>query len=65
MLARIRKAVIAGLGAGISVAFGALVAAGSLDQDQITKAIGAGLVAALTVGIATYRVPNAPVAPLR
>jgi hypothetical protein len=63
MLARIRKAVVAGLGAGISVAFGALVAAGSLDQDQITKAIGAGLAAAIAVGLATYRVPNQVTAP--
>lgn len=56
---RIRKAVVAGLGAGVSVAFGALVAAGSLDEEQIVKALGAGLAAAITVGLATYRVPNA------
>jgi hypothetical protein len=59
MLARIRKAVIAGLGAGLSVAVGALVAAGTLDQDQISKAIGAGVAAAVVAGWATWRVPNA------
>jgi len=59
MLARIRKALVAALSAGLSVAFGALVAAGSLDQEQITKAIGAGVAAALVAGVATWRVPNA------
>jgi len=60
MIARIRKAVIAGLSAGLSVAVGALVAAGSLDQEQISKAIGAGVAAAVVAGWATWRVPNAP-----
>lgn len=58
MLARIRKAVVAGLGAGLSVAVGALVAAGSLDREQVGKAIGAGAAAAVVAGWATWRVPN-------
>jgi hypothetical protein len=59
VLARIRKAVTAGLAAGVSVGVGALVAAGTLDQDQISKAIGAGVAAAVLAGWATWRVPNA------
>jgi len=58
MIARIRKAVLAGLGAGVSAAVGALVAAGSLDQEQVSKAIGVGVAAAVAVGWATWRVPN-------
>jgi len=59
MLARVRKAITAGLAAGVSVAVGAIVAAGTLDQDQISKAIGAGVAAAVLAGWATWRVPNA------
>lgn len=58
MLARIRKAIVAGFSAGLSVAVGALVAAGSLDQEQISKAISAGVAAAIVAGWATWRVPN-------
>jgi hypothetical protein len=60
MLARVRKAIIAGLAAGLSVAVGALVAAGTLDQEQVSKAIGAGVAAAVVAGWATWRVPNKP-----
>jgi hypothetical protein len=59
MLARIRKAITAGLAAGLSVAVGALVTAGSLDQDQIVKAVSAGVAAAIVAGWATWRIPNA------
>ena len=58
MVSRIRKAVIAGLSAGVSVAVGAIVAAGSLDREQVSKAIGAGVAAAVLAGWATWRVPN-------
>jgi hypothetical protein len=58
MIARIRKAVIAGLSAGVSVAIGAIVAAGKLDEEQVSAAIGAGVAAAVVAGLAVWRVPN-------
>lgn len=62
MLARIRKALIAGLGAGVAAGIGALATAGALTRDEFSKALGVGIVAAATVGWATYRVPNKAVA---
>ena len=59
MIARIRKAVVAGVSAGVSVGIGALVTAGSLDREQVSKAIGAGVAAGVLAGWATWRVPNA------
>lgn len=58
MIARVRKAVIAGLGAGVAAGVGALATAGALTKDEFSKALGVGIVAAATVGWATYRVPN-------
>jgi hypothetical protein len=60
MLARVRKAVIAGLGAGIAAGFGTLVQSGAPTKDEVSKAIGVAVVAAVTVGWATWRVPNKP-----
>lgn len=60
MLARIRKAVIAGLGAGIAAGVGALATAGTLNQAEASKALGVALVAAVGTAWATWRVPNAP-----
>lgn len=62
MLARIRKALVAGLGAGASAALGTLTIAGAPTRDDVQKAIGAGIVAVVVVGWATYRVPNKPAA---
>lgn len=59
MIARIRKAVIAGVGAGLAAAVGALVEAGGVSEDTVAKAIGVGVAAGVSVGWATYRVPNA------
>lgn len=57
MFARIRKAVIAGVGAGLAAAVGVLLEAG-VTEDTVAKAAGAGVAAAVMVGVATYRVPN-------
>jgi hypothetical protein len=59
MLARIRKAVIAGLGAGIAAGVGTLVQSGAPTKDEVSKALGVAIVAAVTVGWATYKVRNA------
>jgi hypothetical protein len=58
MLARIRKAVIAGAGAGLAAGIGALAAAGTLNQDEASKALGVAIVAAAGTAWATWRVPN-------
>jgi hypothetical protein len=58
VIARIRKALIAGFGAGLAAGVGAIVAAGALTKDEVSKALGVGIVAAITVGYATFRVPN-------
>lgn len=65
MLARIRKSVLAGLGAGIAAAAGIVGKAaetGTLGENTVQQAIGAFLAGAAVVGWATWRVPNAPVA---
>lgn len=59
MIARIRKAVIAGLGAGVAAGIGALATAGALTRDEFSKALGVAIVAAAATGWATWRVPNA------
>ena len=60
MLARIRKALIAGAGAAAAAAVGALVESGGVTEDTVAKAIGVGITAGVAVGWATYRVPNRP-----
>lgn len=59
MLARIRKAVIAGLGAGLAAAVAVAAKAGTLDRATVSQMIGAFVVAAAITGLATWRVPNA------
>lgn len=59
MLAKIRKALIAGLGAGIAAGVGALTIAGAPTKDQVSKALGVALVAAVGTGWATWRTENA------
>jgi hypothetical protein len=64
MLARIRKAVLAGLGAGITAGITTLVQDGAPTKDQVSKALGVALVAAVTIGWGTWRIENAkPKAP--
>ena len=60
MLARIRKAAVAGLGAGIAAGVGALATSGALTKDEVSKAFGVALVAAAGTAWATWRVPNKP-----
>lgn len=59
MLAKVRKAVVAGFGAGLAAGLGVLVEAGAPNREQVGKALGAFVVMAATVGWATYRVRNA------
>lgn len=59
MIARIRKAAIAGLGAGVAAGVSALATAGTLTRDEAAKALGIALVAAAGTAWATWRVPNA------
>jgi hypothetical protein len=63
MLARIRKALVAGIGAGLAAAVAALMQAaleGNINRDEVSRAIGAGVAAAVAIGWATYKVRNAP-----
>lgn len=62
MLARIRKAVVAGLGAAASAFVAAMVNSateGTVNRDEVIKAVGVAVVAGFTVGAATYKVTNA------
>lgn len=59
MLARIRKALVAGAGAGLSAFVAALVAAPTIDRDQVVKAFGVAVVAAAGVALTTWQVRNA------
>jgi hypothetical protein len=58
MFARIRKAVVAGVGAGITAGIGSLFTSGAPTREHVVDALGVALVAAVTVGTATWRVPN-------
>jgi hypothetical protein len=60
MLARIRKAVVAGLGAGVAAAVPVIWKSGKLDSATISQAVGAFVAAAALVGWATWRAPNTP-----
>lgn len=55
---RIRKSLTAAAGAALTAALAVLTEAGQLDNDTVSQALGAALVAAATVGYATWRVPN-------
>lgn len=58
-MARVRKAVVAGLGAGVTAAVASIVQSGVMTQDEIMKAIGVGIAAAAATAWATYTVRNA------
>jgi hypothetical protein len=63
MLARIRKSVVAGIGAGAVAAAGVVgkaLQAGVFDDTAVQQAIGAFIFAAAVVGRLTWRVPNTP-----
>lgn len=62
MLARIRKAVVAGLGGGIAPAAAVLAKATAIDRATVGQALGAFLVGAAALGWATWRVPNSKAA---
>lgn len=56
---RVRKALTAAAGAGIAAVVTALSTGVQLDADGIAKLAGIFLAAAIPVGWATWRVPNA------
>lgn len=58
-MARIRKAVVAGVMAGVATAAGVVFKAGNLDRDTIGQALGAFVAAGVPVAIATYKTRNA------
>jgi hypothetical protein len=62
VIARIRKAVIAGVTAGGGAALAVVAKSGwHLDQATVGQAIGAFAAAAAVAGWATWKVPNASV----
>lgn len=60
MLARIRKAVVAGLGAGVGAAVAVVAKSGwHVDSTTVSQALAALILAGVPVGWAAWRVPNA------
>lgn len=60
MLARIRKAVIAGLGAGVGAGVSVIAKANwHLDSVTISQALGAAIAVGAPVGYATFKTRNA------
>lgn len=59
---KIRKAITAGVVAGVAAAVAVLTKAGGghLDAPTIGQALGAAVAAGVAAGWATWRVPNAP-----
>jgi hypothetical protein len=58
-LARVRKALIAALGAGMAAAVPVIWKSGTIDSTTISQAVGAFVAAAALVGWATWKAPNA------
>lgn len=58
MLARIRKAIMAGVGAGVA-AYTSALASGKVDVNTWITVVGSVIV----IGVITYLVPNAPTPP--
>jgi uncharacterized membrane protein YjjB (DUF3815 family) len=59
-MARVRKALVAAVTAGLAAGIAVLVKAGAIDDTTVGQAIGAFAVAAIAAGLATWKVPNAP-----
>lgn len=58
-MARVRKALVAAAGAGLAAGIAVLVKGGTADSATIWQALGAFVAAAIPVGLATWRAPNA------
>ncbi len=58
MLARVRKAIVAGFGGGLSAVFGTLVISGLPTKDDVGKALGVFIVGFAVTAYATFKVPN-------
>lgn len=59
MLARVRKAAVAGVLAGGSAAVAVLTKADRIDSATVSQAIGAFAAAGVLAAWATWRIPNA------
>jgi uncharacterized membrane protein YjjB (DUF3815 family) len=61
MLARIRKAIVAGIWGGLTAVGTSFVFTGAPTRDQIGQMLGAFIVGAAATGFATWKAkPNAP-----
>jgi len=61
-MARVRKALVAAVTAGLAAGIAVLIKAGTIDDTTISQAVGAFAVAAIAAGLATWKVPNAAAA---
>lgn len=59
MLKRVRKSLIAGLGAGLTAVGSTIVLTGAPTKDDVSKAIGVFIVGFGVTALATFRVRNA------
>lgn len=60
MIARVRKALVAGAVAGLGAAIATLAKGGGFDHDTVSQALGAFAAAAAVAFWTTWRVRNAP-----
>lgn len=62
-MSKIRKAIVAGVGAGLSAGLGALITTltngGQVNEQSVAAALGVAIAAAIGAGRLVWRVPNA------
>jgi hypothetical protein len=63
MLARIRKALVAGFWGGATAVGTTFVFTGAPTKDQVSKMLGAFVAGAVVTGYATFQAKNAPALP--
>lgn len=60
MAKRVRKAIVAGFGGGLSAVGASFVFTGAPTRDQVTKMVGTFIVGFGVTALATWKVKNAP-----